>query len=150
MHSYTESWPSTGCAPGHCIGLFYRSAAPLPAGHALAFDWRLTRCLNRFLEGVDPTPSAVVQTRMLGPIVACFKTIPRNQTIGVFPCPASTPRFAVTTTLYRTEKRKESEIYCGFRSGRFRPWILASETARPSVPLPEIPAQDATELNWMP
>ena len=60
------------------------------------------------------------------------------------------PSLAATTTLCRSEKRKESEISCGFRSSRFRPWILASETARRSLRLPGIPAQDATELNWMP
>src|ERR1019366_5644524 len=60
------------------------------------------------------------------------------------------PKFAATTTPCRSEKRKESGISCGSRSSRFRPWILASETARRSLPLPRIPAQDATELNWMP
>src|SRR5579872_2262290 len=73
-----------------------------------------------------------------------------ESTLGVFACPASTLKFAVTTTLCRSEKRKESEISCGFRSSFFRHWILASEMARRSLRLPGIPAQDATELNWMP
>src|ERR1700692_1923386 len=79
-----------------------------------------------------------------------FQVTPNNQTIGVLACPASTPKFAATTTLCRSEKGKESEISCGFRSSCFRPGILASEPARRSPRLPEIPARDATELNWMP